>query len=77
MLLVMDNIQFENKFDFIIYQVELDSIATIVYIDCAKLGVLNGPEINAVGETVEKLLFRNPSSRLDELSCLFTFLWGL
>ena len=41
-------------------EVAPDDVLTIVYLDCTKLCVLSQPEINALGEFVEKHLFRNP-----------------
>ena len=38
----------------------VDDVNTTVYIDCTKFGVMNQPEINAIGELVERMLFRNP-----------------
>eukprot|EP00435_Cladocopium_sp_Y103_P004363 s5416_g1.t1 len=41
-------------------QVPMDEVQTVVYCDCAKFGVMTQPEVNGVGELLEKVLFRNP-----------------
>ena len=42
------------------WQVPVDDVQAVVYCDCTKLGVMSQPEINALGEFLEKVLFRNP-----------------
>ncbi|CAK9013014.1 Uncharacterized protein SCF082_LOCUS11746 [Durusdinium trenchii] len=42
------------------HKVPVEDVNTIMYVDCTKFGVLNQPEINAIGEMVERVLFRNP-----------------
>lgn len=44
------------------WQVSSDDIQTVVYCDCTKFGVMSQPEVNAIGEFLEKTLFRNPYS---------------
>ena len=39
----------------------MNELDTVLYVDCAKLGVLSQVSINALGELAERLLFRNPS----------------
>ena len=38
----------------------MDDVQIIVYWDCTKLGVMSQPEINQMGDFVEKHLCRNP-----------------
>ena len=38
----------------------MESIQTVLYVDCTKYGAMSQPEINGVGEVVERVLFRNP-----------------
>lgn len=38
----------------------MESIQTVLYVDCTKYGAMCQPEINGVGEVVERVLFRNP-----------------
>eukprot|EP00435_Cladocopium_sp_Y103_P029455 s2934_g7.t1 len=41
-------------------QVAVEDVQTLVYCDCTKMGVMSQPEINAMGEFLEKVLFRSP-----------------
>ena len=47
-----------------LFEVPVEDMNTLVYLDTTKLGVLSQPEVNAIGELVEKVLFRNPYSAL-------------
>lgn len=58
---------FHSLFFFILDHVKVSTqeLHTILYVDCAKLGVLNQSEINMVGSVAEKVLSQNPSRPLD------------
>lgn len=41
-------------------QVAIDDVQTLVYLDCTKFGIMTQPEVNAVGDLVQKIIMRNP-----------------
>jgi len=54
-------------------QVPVDDIQTIIWVDCTKLGVVTQPEINALGDFLEKHLSRNPVRGFFKLQQIFEF----